>query len=61
MNVRDFVLNQLAKGSQTTEELSSILPLEKATRLGKTLARLEMQRKIVKTMVVAGKDVWALY
>lgn len=55
MNVRDFVLNQLVKEPQTTEELSALLPLDKASRLGKTLATLEAQDRIKKY-----GDVWVL-
>jgi hypothetical protein len=43
MNVRSFVLTQLGKQRQSTEELSSVLSLDKASRLGKTLATLERQ------------------
>lgn len=46
MNVRKFVLTNLVKKAQTTEELSALLPLEMASRLGKTLATLEQQGKI---------------
>lgn len=55
MNVRDFVLAQLEKRPHGTEELASILPLDKATRLGKTLATLEIQGKIKQE-----NDVWII-
>ena len=55
MNVQDFVLNQLHKKNQRTEDLSSLLPLEKASRLGKTLATLEAKGKIKRE-----GDAWTL-
>jgi len=60
MNVQDFVLSHLQKGPQTTEELASILPLDKASRLGKTLATLERKQLIYRVGEDPRKNVWAL-
>lgn len=59
MNVRSFVLTTLHKAPHSTEQLAAVLPLEQATRLGKTLATLESQGKIRRTGDRIG-DVWAL-
>lgn len=60
MNVRDFVLNQLQKGPRSTEDLAILLPLEKASRLGKTLSTLEAQGAIKRTGDGRPGDAWAL-
>lgn len=59
MNVRAFVLTTLHKAPHSTEELAALLSLEKASRLGKTLATLETQGKIRRTGDRMG-DAWAL-